>query len=213
MPLLTRALELVVPPFCWECGGSAPSGQPLCLACRGALRWLGEDQVDLAGVPLWAAVAYEGPARALVQGLKYHGAAGLARPMAAQVAACAPPGLIAPSAALVPVPLHPGRRRRRGYNQAERLAAALSRRTAVPVVDVLCRQGAPTRQVGHGREARQAGIAGSVALRPRAAPPPEAILVDDVATTGATLAACAAALRAGGSRSVRAVAYARTPGR
>lgn len=213
MALLTRALELVVPPFCWECGGSAASGEPLCRECRTALRWLGEKQAELAGVRLWAAVAYEGPARALVRGLKYRGAPGLARPMAAQMAAGAPAALLECPAALVPVPLHPRRRRRRGYNQAERLAEALSRRTGLPVADVLCRQGPAARQVGQGREERLAGIAGSVALRTRAAPPGEAVLVDDVATTGATLSACAASLLAGGARSVRAVTYARTPGR
>lgn len=213
MALLTRALELVVPPFCWECGGSAASGQPLCRGCRAALRWLGEDEVDLAGVRIWAAVAYEGPARALVGGLKYRGAPGLARPMAAQMAASAPAGLLDSPAALVPVPLHPRRRRRRGYNQAERLAEALSRRTGLPVADVLCRQGHAARQVGQGRDERLAAIAGSVALCPRASAPPHVVLVDDVATTGATLSGCAETLLAAGSRSVRALTYARTPGR
>jgi ComF family protein len=133
--------------------------------------------------------------------------------MAAQMAACAPAGFLEPPAALVPVPLHPRRRRRRGYNQAERLAAALSRRTGLAVADVLCRQGPAGRQVGQGREERLAGIAGSIAMRPRAVPPAAAVLVDDVATTGATLSACAATLHDAGSRSVRAVTYARTPGR
>ncbi|HZI91723.1 MAG TPA: ComF family protein [Thermoleophilaceae bacterium] len=213
MALLTRALELVVPPFCWECGGSAASGEPLCRECRTALRWLGEKQAELAGVRLWAAVAYEGPARALVGGLKYRGAPGLARPMAAQMVAGAPAGLLECPAALVPVPLHPARRRRRGYNQAERLAAALSRRTGLPVAEVLRRHGPAARQVGQGRQERLVGIEGSVAVRPRAAVPSRVLLVDDVATTGATLSACAAALREAGPCSVRAVTYARTPGR
>jgi len=213
MALLTRALELVVPPFCWECGGTAASGEPLCRVCRTGLRWLGQERVELTGVPLWAAVAYEGPARALVHGLKYRGAQGLARPMAAQMAAGAPVGLLAPPAALVPVPLHPRRRRRRGYNQAESLAVELSRRTGLPVADVLCRNGPAARQVGRGRYERLTAIAGTLELRPGARVPPEAILVDDVATTGATLSACAAFLLTVGSRSVRAATYARTPGR
>jgi len=213
MALLARVLELVVPPFCWECGGDAAPDRPLCRECHGQLRWLGEEQVEPSGVRLWAAVAYEGPARSVVGGLKYRGAPGLARPMAAQIAAGAPAGLLASPAALVPVPLHPRRRRRRGYNQAERLAEALSRRTGVRVADVLSRRGPPGRQVGRSREERLAHLGGAVAVRPRAAPPTRAVLVDDVTTTGATLSACAAALLAAGSSSVRAVTYARTPGR
>jgi len=213
MALLTRVLELVVPPFCWECGAGAAPDRPLCRECHVLLRWLGEEQVELSGVPLWAAVAYEGPARSLVGGLKYRGAPGLARPMAAQIAAGAPAGLLEHPAALVPVPLHPRRRRRRGYNQAERLARELSRRTGVPVADVLCRRGPDGRQVGRSREERLARLDGAVALRARARPPQRAVLVDDVTTTGATLAACAVALLGAGSGSVRAVTYARTPGR
>ena len=213
MALLTRVLGLVVPPFCWECAGTAAPHRPLCRECHALLRRLGEEQVELSGVRLWAAVAYEGPARSLVGGLKYRGAPGLAHPMAAQMAASAPAGLLERPAALVPVPLHPRRRRRRGYNQAERLAEALSRRTGLPVADVLCRHGPAGHQVGRGREERLAAIAGAVAVRRGAAPPGQPVLVDDVATTGATLSACAAALLGAGSASVRAVTYARTPGR
>jgi len=211
--LLTRVLELVVPPFCWECGGTAASDRPLCRECHVSLRWLGGEQVELAGVRLWAAVAYEGPARSVVRGLKYRGAAGLARPMAAQIAAGAPAGLLEDPAALVPVPLHPRRRRQRGYNQAERLAEALSRRTGLPVADVLSRRGPAGHQVGRSREERLARLDGAVAVRACAQPPQRAVLVDDVTTTGATLSACAAALLGAGSGSVRAVTYARTPGR
>lgn len=211
--LAARALALVVPPFCWGCGAGARPHEPLCAACHRGLRWLGPDPVPLSGVALWAPLAYEGPARAVVHGLKYRGAPGLAGPMSAQIAASAPPGLVAPPAALVPVPLHPARRRRRGFNQAERLAAALARRTGLEVCDCLRRTGRPSRQVGRGRAERLGGPAGAIELHPRARPPSRALIVDDVATTGATLAACAAALRAAGVQRIAAVAYARTPGR
>ena len=204
--IAARAWALVVPPFCWECGADARVGAPLCAACRSALRWLGPEPVSVEGVEVWAPVAYEGPARALVRGLKYRGAVGLAEPMAAAICAGAP----ALRGTLVPVPLHPRRRRRRGYNQAERLATAVARRTGLEVADCLERRGpAASRQVGRGRAER---LTGPAIEAPRLVPS-EVLLVDDVCTTGATLAACAAALRAAGARSVEAVVYARTPGR
>jgi predicted amidophosphoribosyltransferase len=129
--------------------------------------------------------------------------------MAALIAACAP--LERLSGELVPVPLHPARRRKRGFNQAEWLADALGRRTGLAVRDCLRRGGSNLRQVGRDRAARLAGPAGSVTARGPV--PRRAVLVDDVMTTGATLRACAAALRAGGSKEVSALVFARTPGR
>ena len=159
------------------------------------------------GVEVWAPVAYEGPGRALVRGLKYRGAVGLAEPMAAAMCAGAP----SLEGALVPVPLHPRRRRQRGYNQAERLAAALSGRCGLPVADCLARSGpASARQVGRARVER---LSGGPEIRAATAPPRRVTLVDDVCTTGATLAACAAALRKAGTEEVGAVVYARTLGR
>jgi ComF family protein len=205
---------VVAPPFCWACGADATRAEPLCGRCRAELTWLGGEPLTIAGVEAWAPLAYEGPARALVRGLKFRGATGLALPLAAQMVANAPAGLLAGGAELVPVPLHPARARRRGFNQAERLAAAVARRTGMPVGDCLRRRGpAGARQVGRGRAERLAGIGGAVELRPDMRAPPVAVLVDDVITTGATLAACAAALRGGGASQVRALSYARTPGR
>jgi len=211
--MFNRALSAIAPPACWACGAGARRGEALCGGCRRSLRRLGPDLVNLTGVPVWAPVSYEGPARALVRGLKFRGAVGLASPMAAQIAANAPSGLLSRPAVLVPVPLHPARRRRRGYNQAECLAAALAERTGLDVYDCLRRGGAPTRQVGRGRVERLESPPAEVALASGARAPPDALLVDDVATTGATLAACAAALDRCGSRWVMAVTFARTPGR
>jgi predicted amidophosphoribosyltransferase len=154
-----------------------------------------------SGAPVWAALEYEGPARALVGALKFRGAVGLADSMAALMVATAPAERLRDT--LVPVPLHPARRRSRGFNQAERLARALGRRAGLTVADCLVR--------GRDRAARLAGPMGSV--RAASAVPSTAVLVDDVVTTGATLAACAAALRAAGSREVTALVFARTPGR
>ena len=212
-------VSMLVPPLCWGCGGVARRREPLCSGCRGVLRSLGPDPVLLCGVPVWAPVDYAGPARDLVRALKFRGATAVADAMAARIAANAPAELLGvarvPAAAsrpvLVPVPLHPRRLRQRGYNQAALIAAALARRTGLELVDCLARTGSAATQVGRDRSERRAGPAGSVELR---APLPErVVLVDDVATTGATLAACAAPARTGGACDVTAVVFARTIGR
>jgi predicted amidophosphoribosyltransferase len=224
------------PPLCWSCRAPAARGAPLCACCRARLRFLDGRPLTLSGVRVWAVVAYEGPARDLVLALKYRAAAGLAGSLAAfmaQSAALAEArgaalteaqgaalagalagtrvAALAGARALVPVPLHPARRRLRGFNQAELLARALARRTGLPVAACLRRSGPDRRQVGRGRGARLSGPSGSVAARGRA--PPRALLVDDVVTTGATLGACARALRESGAVDVAAVVFARTPGR
>ena len=200
-------ISLLSPSLCWACGAAA-RGHALCRACRGGLRWSESATRPAHGVPAWAPVLYDGPARALIGGLKFRGARGLAGELAAAIAAGAPAGLL--EGALVPVPLAPRRRRERGYNQAEALAGALAERTGLPVCDVLERSGGAARQLGRGRGAR---LAQAPTFSTRRISPPRAVLVDDVITTGATLAACARALHAAGAREVAAVAYARTPGR
>ena len=167
----------------------------------------------VAGVRVWAPLAYEGAARGVVRALKFSGARRAARAMAAAVVATAPPGWL-DGRALVPVPLHPARARSRGYNQAALVARAVADRTGLALDDCLVRAGPRGTQVGRDRAQRLAGIAGSVSVRTgHAGAPPRALLVDDVVTTGATLSACARALLERGSREVIAIAYARTPGR
>lgn len=203
--------EVVAPPSCAACRVETGS-EPLCARCRAELRWLEPSPVEVSGVSLWAPLAYDGPARAIVGALKFRGAAAMARTMAAQIVSAAPPGWL-DAGVLVPVPLHPSRRRRRGFNQSELIAAAITERAGIGVADCLRRRGRGTTQVGRGRAERAEAIDGAVTAAHGALVPPRAILVDDVVTTGATLAACAGALRAMGADSVRAVAYARTPGR
>jgi ComF family protein len=209
--------SLLAPPLCWGCGAHARRGEPLCAGCRAGLRWQRPRMVRAGGVEAFAAVAYEGPARELVRALKYRGARALAGPMAAQMVANAPPGLLeaeAPRPVLVPVPLHPARERRRGFNQAALLAAAVGARTGLAVHDCLERRDRAPAQVGRGRAARIAAVGAAIRVHDGARPPPaRAVLVDDVVTTGSTLAACSAALRAAGCGRVEAVTYARTPGR
>jgi ComF family protein len=210
MPLRALA-SLLAPPVCAGCGGHAGAAEPLCGACRLELRWL-DRAVEVGGLTVFAPLAYEGPARAMVRALKFRGATMAAQAMAAQIVAAAPPDVLA-RGVLVPVPLHPSRLRRRGFNQAELLARALSARTGLRVVDCLVRHGPPRTQVGRDRAERLGGVHGTVRLRALHQLPQRAIVVDDVVTTGATVLACAGVLHAAGAGAVAGVAYARTPGR
>jgi len=221
--VLASLAALLVPPRCLACGAPPRrAGEVLCAACRRALPWLEEPRCPRCALPApcapcparraafaaaWSPMAYAGPARALVGALKFHGRLPAAGLMAAQLAATAPPGLL-DGATLVPVPAHRARRRARGFDHADRLARALARRSGLPLAHPLRRTGSHARQVGAGRSARLAAAHATVGLC--RAPPGTVALVDDVHTTGATLEACARALRDGGSQRVVALAYART---
>ncbi|MEA2385844.1 MAG: hypothetical protein QOJ22_18 [Thermoleophilaceae bacterium] len=201
-----RLSWLLAPPLCTACRLPAPAGGVLCAGCRRALEHLGAARVVVAGVSVWAPLAYEGPARAIVRRLKFHGALALAEHMAAAIAANAPSGLL--EHPLVPVPSPPARRRLRGFCHAALLAAALERRTGLPVVPAIAREDGEPRQVGRARAERLRAPPAFRAVRAGRGP---VVLVDDVVTTGATLGACAHALRGAGWRCGHAVAYARTP--
>lgn len=114
---------------------------------------------------------------------------------------------------VVPVPLHPLRRLRRGFNQAGELAAHLR----TPVLHALWRTRATAPQTGLHAAARRRNVAGAFTLSPMISRTSQRVfledrvlvLVDDVRTTGATLNACAAVLLAAGAREVRALTVAR----
>lgn len=109
---------------------------------------------------------------------------------------------------LVPVPLGAARRRERGYNQSAELARVLGRIIGAPVREDLLRRTRNTiRQTGLTPEGRQANVAGAFAGRNL--PGRRPILVDDVFTTGATLASAAEALLAAGAEVVGGVTFAR----
>jgi predicted amidophosphoribosyltransferase len=224
--VLATLIALIAPPRCPACAAPVPAGRRLCGPCQAALPWLGAGTCPRCALPApcgppcparraafcaaWSPVAHEGPARALVHALKFRGRTAAADVMAAQIVANAPAGLLAGPALLVPAPTHPARRRERGFDQAQAIARRLGRRASLPVACVLARGGPVTTQVGSGRSARAASVTHS--LRAAREVSGRVILVDDVHTTGATLDACARALRGAGAREVIAVAYARALG-
>jgi ComF family protein len=201
--MLDQLIALVVPPACAACGAGCEVRQRLCTRCERALRRLPPHWSAVPGLDeTWSAAAYEGAARDLVAALKFGARIGLAEDAAAIIAGRAPVGLLAGS--IVPVPGAPVRRRRRGFDSAEAIAEALARRTGLPISPCLARtQG--RRQVGRPRAER---IADPPRVRLLSPAPSQVVLVDDVVTTGATLDACAAALRSAGATRLVAVTLA-----
>lgn len=215
--LLRGLLDLVLPPLCAGCARGLEEAGPLCPRCARALPWL--EQPPAAPAPLAAlscAVAYRGEVEGWIRRFKYpqRGLAGLdpcpravAEALARRAAARAP----APAPELVvPVPLHPRRLRGRGFNPAGLLARAVGREVAAPVDPVALRRLRDTpSQTGLDRRARRRNVRGAFAARRTL--PGLVWLVDDVATTGSTLAECARSLRHAGARRVVGVCAAFSP--
>jgi ComF family protein len=218
-------LDWLLPP---RCGGCRALGGWLCASCRGRIRLLREPLCPRCGRELEfaatgcgcrvrlrrlasasAAAAYEGPLEQAIHRFKYEGwralAPALADLLADRVAADPDPDLL-----LVAVPLHRRRQRARGYNQSELLAAELRTRLELPKpCGRLVRLRDTPPQVGLDRLGRQANVADAFAWDGPPLAGRRVAVVDDVATTGATLEACAAALRAAGSGAVHAYTIAR----
>jgi len=188
----------VRPPWCGRCGQPEPHFG----SCRLCREW----PAELGQVR--SAVWLDAPARRAVHALKYGGLPRIAADLAAVMAKhVAPPE---PGACLVPIPLAPHRLRRRGYNQSEALARALGAAWGVPVrVGVLERIRETATQTTLTPAARLANVAGAFRARNGKIGMRNEVLVDDVFTTGATLAAAAQALARGGATRIAAVTFGR----
>jgi predicted amidophosphoribosyltransferase len=190
------ALPRLRPPLCARCG--APAAWPVarCRECAGR---------RLAFASARAAVAYEGAVPALVAAWKERGL----RRLAARAADVVAEALERPRvAALTYVPAERDRSLKRGHHPAERLALELGRRWDLPVAPLLARaRPVRRRQRGLPLAERRRNVAG--AFRPAGRAPRTVGLVDDVYTSGATVAAAASALRKGGAARVEAVTFAR----
>jgi predicted amidophosphoribosyltransferase len=217
-----RLLDLLVPPMCCLCGGG---GDPVCPVCLGALPLLDGPVCRRCGKPTAeptadcrecrgrrlgfdsaaAAVAFEGRGRDLVLRFKDAGLRGLGDLGAGLIATVVPqPGCDV----LTWVPADRWRTIHRGYHPAQVLARRLAERWGLPAADLLA--AAPIRRPQRGLDhaARRRNV--RAAFRARAGLAGERVaVVDDVFTTGATLGACATALRRGGAGTVAGVSLAR----
>ena len=160
----------------------------------------GPPGVDLAV----AAAPFDGVARSVVHGLKYARRLALAEVAAGAMLRALPPREA--DGVVVPVPAGPWRWRWRGFDPAEEIAIAVAERSRLDLCTCL-RRGRGRRQVGRRRPER---LADPPRVWLAQEPPRAALLVDDVWTTGATLSACAAALRSRGCARIVALTLART---
>ena len=227
--ILSRAIDLILPPRCPACGavvtaadrfcGDCWSGldfiaPPWCAACN---RPFGHEQGEatvcddcLAHPPrhagVRAAVAYGPVSRTLALKLKYAGRTGLATTAAKLMQRHVP----ADATLLVPVPLHRGRMWSRGYNQAALIATALARLTGVREDRTALVRTRATRSLrGIAGEARRRAVAGAFRADPARVGGAHVVLVDDVHTSGATADGCTAALLEASAARVTILTWAR----
>ena len=206
-PLCGPCAEALPPPpepACARCAAALGARRDFCGACAGRL---------FACRLIRARAAHRGPAASLVHAFKFRGLPSAARDAGRLMAQDLPrlPELSGFDA-LVPVPLHPGRRRERGYNQAELLAREVGATSGLPVLDLLRRprHAAPSWRLDRGR--RRAELAGAYAAKEEAAEASEGkrlLLIDDVCATATTLEECALALRRCGAADAAGFVFAR----
>lgn len=216
-----RGLDLIFPPTCVGCGRV---GRWICAECWNQLTWLlptvcatctrpwtgefcpmcGGHVTSLDG--MLASVAFDGVGREAVHALKYHGRHAIAGMMGQLMAGTIPDISLS---AVVPVTLHPTRRRERGYDQAEMLALKVARSIDLPCLRHGLRRIRATRQqVSLDAVERHRNVAGAFAASSVVVEGERILLVDDVTTTGSTLEAAALALRDAGAASVTALVFA-----
>ncbi len=221
--------QWLLPPRCLLCDGLGESGLDLCAGCRACLPWI-EDACSGCALPLpvghglaqrcgeclrqpfafdaaWAAFRYDPPLARLLPRLKFHADLAAGATLARLMAQRPPPHA---ADAMLPVPLHRQRLASRGYNQALELARPLAQRLRLPLLpDALVRVRATTAQTGLDGVARRRNLREAFATRRPV--PARVLLVDDVMTTGATLDACARALKQAGATWVGVWVAARVP--
>lgn len=232
---MQSVLRVLYPPQCISCGEIVDEPGALCGPCWQATPFLGQAVCDCCGAPMvgqvaegdicdqcmtiarpWArgraALAYRDNGRRLVLALKHADRLDLVRPAARWMARAGAP-LLREGMLAVPVPAHRWRLLRRRYNQAALLAQELARVAPVTYVpDALVRSRRTRVQDGMGQEARFQNLSGSISPHPRHGARLDGagvVLIDDVMTSGATLAAAAEAALAAGAREVCVLVLAR----
>ncbi len=214
MRLLRFLLDLLYPPKCPFCGRVLERGEEgWCASCQEELPWVepgdtrAVDFCDACLSPLW----YRGGAREGMHRYKFGGGRGHAELFGLLMAQCLQDRWEESADLITWTPLHPKRRRERGYDQAELLARRVGELTGLTVESTLekVRATAVQSEISE-EEARKANVKDAYRALPGLdLAGKRIILIDDVVTTGATLSECAAALRQAGAASVAGLAFAR----
>jgi len=195
-----QSLPRIMPPLCPKCGKPQPSG----ILCPNCVNW----QAEIDGIR--SPFQFDGVMRQAIHQLKYRNLRTLAEPLAKLLSDYLTTNPI-PGEFLVPVPLHQKRLRERGYNQSSLLAKELGKLINLPVVDdcLTRQQHAPPQTRTSTVEERRENVAGAFVCRDHRLQGKQVLLIDDVSTSGATLDACATALKAAGATSVWGLVLAR----
>lgn len=205
-------LDALAPRRCACCDGVSDSA--VCERCTGVLTTMrASPPRRLRHGSAYAGWEFEDPVRHAIHRGKFGGDRDGLRTLSGvawqRVAARA--SMTWPVAAAVPVPLGPRRRRQRGYNQAEIIAACVAEQSGMPVVTHLVRTRDTPPQSSHDEAARRRNVDAAFAWHGGRVDGATLLLVDDVLTTGATLSAASAALVAAGARRVDAFVIAAVP--
>jgi len=206
MRLLDALGTVLVPPLCAACGRPCEDREGLCalcmrrLAAAQPLRGAGPPGVDRA----WSSAPHEGVAREMVVALKYRSLTPVALAMADRIHRLLPPALC--GGVVVPVPAAPLRSLARGFDPAAAIARAYAARAGAECRPRALHRSGSGRQVGRRRAER---LGRPPRVEAPGAAPRSVLIVDDVLTTGATVSACARALRGAGAVRVVAVTFAR----
>ncbi len=195
-----NSLSRVAPPLCPRCGQPQPSE----ILCPGCVSW----QAEIDGIR--SPFRFDGIIRQAIHQLKYRNLRALATPLARQLNDYLMTDPV-PGDVLVPVPLHRKRLRERGYNQSGLLARELGKLTNLPIDDnCLIRERLTPPQARTAKvEERQGNVLGAFSTCNYRLKDRQVLLIDDVTTSGATLNACAAALKASGAATVWGLVLAR----
>jgi ComF family protein len=195
-----KSLPRITPPVCPRCGKPQSSG----ILCSGCINW----QADIEGIR--SPFKFEGTVRQAVHQFKYKNLRSLGPPLASLLGEYLRMYPL-PVQVLVPVPLHPRRLKERGYNQSAILAGELGKLVNIPVADdclVRLKYILPQAQTKSAEE-RRYNVINAFGCRNTLLQNKNVLLIDDVATSGATLDACAAALKSNGTLSVWGLVLAR----
>ena len=230
-------LDIVFPPLCHACKEFIPDAGDLhlCTRCRGEVHDVSSPLCTICGIPFAtpggidhvcgaclaihprfaaarAAVLFDGVARDLIHRFKYDRKVHLARPLSLLVQEALTSFTTSLAAdLLIPVPLHRRRLRERGFNQAVLLGRTLAKAWNIPLnVDTLKRTRWTEPQVTLSAAEREANVRGAFALaEPAAVRGRKIILLDDVYTTGSTVAECSRVLRKAGADEIYVITVAR----